>query len=90
MNEELYDAIVDLKQSIDKQRADEHRLNESAKPYTDAEIDTYDMLYGDESSRDLQKFRRTIKKSRTGAARPDRTSAENGRNRNRVLKSDEI
>ena len=64
MNEELYDAIVDLKQSIDKQRADEHRLNESAKPYTDAEIDAYDMLYGDEKSRDLQKFRRTIKKSR--------------------------
>ena len=54
---------VNLTQWIEE-RAEEHRLNKSAKPYTNAEIDVYEMLCGDEKSRDLQKFRRTIKKSR--------------------------
>ena len=48
-----------------EERAEEHRQAGSRKPYTDAEIDLYDLLYsGEEHRRDLQKFRKTIKKTR--------------------------
>jgi hypothetical protein len=47
-----------------EERAEKHRQNKSTKPYTDAEIDVYEMRYGNENPHDLQKFRRTIKKSR--------------------------
>jgi hypothetical protein len=47
-----------------EEQAEEHRQNGSTKPYTDAEIDVFEMLGGNEKSRDLQKFRKTIKKSR--------------------------
>ncbi len=47
-----------------EERAEEHRQNGSTKPYIEAEIDLYEMFFGEETPRDLQKFRRTIKKSR--------------------------
>jgi hypothetical protein len=48
-----------------EEQAEEHRQRGSRKPYTDAEIDLYDLLYsGEEERRDLQKFRKTIKKVR--------------------------
>jgi hypothetical protein len=46
-------------------RAEEHRRAGSVKPYTNAEIDLYEMLYsGGEERRDLNKFRKTRKKAR--------------------------
>jgi len=48
-----------------EERAEEHRAAGSRKPYTDAEIELYELLYGgEEEKRDLQKFRKTIKKAR--------------------------
>jgi hypothetical protein len=45
-------------------QAEEHRQRGSTKPYTEAETDTYQMLYDDEKSRDLERFCKTIKKTR--------------------------
>jgi hypothetical protein len=47
-----------------EEQAEEHRKRGSTKPYTDAEIDVYDMLFGDDKLRDIDKFRKTIKKTR--------------------------
>jgi len=48
-----------------EERAEEHRQAGSRKPYTDAEIDLYDLQFsGEEKPPDFQKWRKTIKKSR--------------------------
>ena len=47
-----------------EERAEEHRQKRSAKPYTNAEIELYEMRYDEEQPRDLQKFSSTIKKER--------------------------
>jgi hypothetical protein len=48
-----------------EEQAEEHRQAGSRKPYTDAEIDLYDLQFsGEEKPPDLQKWRRTIKKLR--------------------------
>ena len=47
-----------------EEQAEEHRKRGSTKPYTDAEIDVYEMLFGDDKLRDLDKFRKTSKKMR--------------------------
>jgi hypothetical protein len=45
--------------------ADEYRRAGSAQPYKDAELDLYELEYGgQEERRDVQKFRKTIKKVR--------------------------
>jgi hypothetical protein len=45
--------------------AEEHRQAGSRKPYTDAEIDFYELEYaGEKNPPDFQKWRKTIKKSR--------------------------
>jgi hypothetical protein len=45
--------------------ADEYRRAGSVQPYKDAELDLYELEYGgQEELRDVQKFRRTIKKAR--------------------------
>jgi hypothetical protein len=47
-----------------EEQAEEHRKRGSTKPYTDAEVDLYEMLFGDDKLRDIDKFRKTIKKMR--------------------------
>jgi hypothetical protein len=48
-----------------EEQAEEHRQAGSRKPYTDAEIDLYDLQFsGEEESPDFQKWRKTIKKRR--------------------------
>jgi hypothetical protein len=47
-----------------EEQSEEHRKRGSTKPYTNAEIDVYEMLFGDDKLRDLDKFRKTSKKMR--------------------------
>jgi hypothetical protein len=48
-----------------EEQADEHRKAGSRKPYADAEIDLYEMLYdGEETRPDFERWRRTLKKRR--------------------------
>ena len=44
--------------------AKQHRRNGSRKPYIDAGIDAYDLLYGKKGQRDLDKFLKTMKRKR--------------------------
>jgi len=48
-----------------EEQAEEHRQAGSRKPYTDAEIDLYDLEFsGEKNPPDFQKWRKTIKKRR--------------------------
>ena len=59
-----YHERMHLAQWIEEQ-AEEHRQKKSCKPYTEAEIDLYNLLYdGEEQPPDLEKFRKTLKRKR--------------------------
>ena len=47
-----------------EEQSEEHRKRGCTKPYTNAEIDVYEMLFGDDNLRDIDKFRKTSKKMR--------------------------
>jgi hypothetical protein len=69
-----------------EERADERRRAGSRTPYKDAELDLYELQYGrdEHGLRDVQKFRKTIKKQRLRGRREWQEYAERVRRKGAV------